>query len=80
MQNFIDDMKALNLQKRIAGVVGSGTWAPQSGPSMISQLDEMKEITVLNEQMTILSALNENTYAELSDLADSLIESMSLVK
>ena len=47
---------------------------------MISQLDEMKEITVLNEQMTILSALNENTYAELSDLADSLIESMSLVK
>ncbi len=78
MQAFIDDMKALNLQNRIVGIVGSGTWAPQAGPSMISQIDAMKEMTVLNERMTMLSSLNENTYAELSDLADSIIESMSL--
>lgn len=76
MQNFIDDMAALNLQKRVVGVVGSGTWAPQAGTSMVQQLDKLKEFTVLNEQMTFLSSLNDATYAELSDLADSIIESM----
>lgn len=76
MQAFIDDMAALNLQKRVVGVVGSGTWAPQAGPSMVEQLDKFKEFTVLNEQMTMLSSLNDATYQELSDLADSIIESM----
>lgn len=77
MQNFIEDMAALNLQKRVVGVVGSGTWAPQAGPSMVEQLDKFKEFTVLNEQMTILSSLNDGTYAELADLADSIVESMN---
>ncbi|WP_425755955.1 FprA family A-type flavoprotein [Ihubacter sp. rT4E-8] len=77
MQAFIDDMAALNLQKRVVGVVGSGTWAPQSGPSMVEQLDKLKEFTVLNEQLTMLSALNDATYQELDELADSIIESMN---
>ncbi len=77
MQAFIDDMAALNLQKRVVGVVGSGTWAPQAGPSMVEQLDKLKEFTVLNEQLTMLSALNDATYQELDELADSIIESMN---
>lgn len=76
MQAFIDDMAALNLQKRMAAVVGSGTWAPQAGPSMVEQLDKLKEFTVLGDHMTILSALNDATYQELDELADSIIESM----
>ena len=74
MQAFIDDMAALNLQKRVVGVVGSGTWAPQAGPSMVEQLDKLKEFTVLNEQLTMLSALNDATYQELDELADSIID------
>ena len=76
MQAFIDDMKALNLQKRFAGVVGSGSWAPQAGPSMVEQLDAMKEFTVLNEQPTVLSSLNKSSYEQLEDLADSIVETL----
>lgn len=76
MQSFIDDMAALNLQKRMVGVVGSGTWAPQAGPSMVEQLDKLKEFTILGDHMTILSSLNDATYQELDELADSIIESM----
>lgn len=76
MQNFIEDMAALNLQKRVVGVVENGSWAPQAGSLIAEELDKMKEMTVLNEQMTILSSLNDATYDQLDDLAESIIESM----
>lgn len=76
MQNFVEDMAALNLQKRVIGVVENGTWAPQAGALITEQLDSMKEMTVLNEQVSILSSVNKGTYDELNDLADSIIESM----
>lgn len=78
MQNFVEDMAALNLQKRVVGIVENGTWAPQAGGLIAEQLDKMKEMTVLNEQVTVQSALSKTTYEELNDLADSIIESMEL--
>lgn len=76
MQTFLDDMAALNLQKRVVGVVENGTWAPQSGSLITEHLDQMKEMTVLNEQVSVLSSVNQTTYDELDDLAESIIESM----
>lgn len=76
MQNFIDDMKRLNLQKRVIGVVENGSWSPQAGSKMCEVLDEMKQMTVLNEQVTMLSSVNQSSEHELDELAESLIESM----
>jgi flavorubredoxin len=76
MQNFVDDMKRLNLQKRVIGVVENGSWSPQAGSKMCEVLDDMKQMTVLNEQVTMLSSLNNSSEHELDGLADSLIESM----
>lgn len=77
MQNFIDDMKRLNLQKRVVGVVENGSWAPQAAELMCRAFDDMKQMTVLNEQVSILSSLTDTTENELEGLADSIIESMN---
>lgn len=76
MHNFIMDMKALNLQKRTVAVIENGSWAPQSGSKITELLDEMKEMTVLNENVSVLSSLNETTSDEIDNLVDSIIESM----
>ena len=76
MQNFIDDMKRLNLQKRVVALVENGSWAPQAATLMEEAFDEMKQMTVLNEQVSVLSAVNTTTEKELDALADSIIESM----
>lgn len=76
MHNFIMDMKALNLQKRTVAVIENGSWAPQAGSKITELLDEMKEMTVLNEHVSILSSLNETTSDEMDVLVDSIIESM----
>ncbi len=77
MKTFLDDMKALNVQKRVVAVVENGSWAPQAATKMEERLDEMKQMTVLNEQVSVLSSLNTSTERELENLADSIIESMS---
>ena len=76
IHNYLMDLKALNMQKRTFAVIENGSWAPKSGDLITDFLnDEMKEITVLSERVTINSTLDENTMPDLEDLADSIIES-----
>ena len=77
MENFVQDMKRLNLQKRVVAVVESGSWAPQASVLINETLDEMKQMTVLNEEVSVLSSVSKMTESELDSLADSIIESMS---
>ncbi|MEG2018228.1 MAG: FprA family A-type flavoprotein [Clostridium sp.] len=76
MHNFLMDMKALNLQRRTVAVIENGSWAPQAGSKITDLLDEMKEMTVLNEHVSVLSSLNATTSDEMDVLVDSIIESM----
>jgi flavorubredoxin len=74
--NYIMDMKALNLQKRTFALIENGSWAPQSAKLMNELLDEMKYMTVLDNQMTISSSMKEDDADSMDTLADSIIESM----
>ena len=77
LENFVQDMKRLNLQKRVVAVVENGSWAPQASVLINETLDEMKQMTVLNEEVSVLSSVSKMTESELDSLADSIIESMS---
>ena len=77
MHNYLMDMKALNMQNRTFAIMENGSWAPKSGELMADFLNnEMKMMTVLNETLTLTSALNELNEADLESLADAIIESM----
>jgi flavorubredoxin len=77
MHNYLIDMKALNLQKRTFAVVENGSWAPKSGDLIEEFLNnELKEMTVLSNRVTVNSSLNESSGRELEELAESLIDSL----
>lgn len=77
MHNFLMDMKALNVQKRTVAILENGSWACKSGTLMRQFLDEqLKEMTVLDEQVTLNSALHDGEEASIDAMADSIIESM----
>lgn len=77
MHNFLMDMKALNLQKRTVAIVENGSWACQSGTLMEQFLDQqMKQMTVLSDRLTLNSAMNQDKEDELNTLVDSIIDSM----
>lgn len=77
MHNFLMDMKALNLQNRTIAIIENGSWACKSGDLMQKFVDdELKNMTVLNERLSLASALHPDKEIELDALADSIVESI----
>ena len=77
MLNFLEDMKALNVQNRVFALIENGSWAIRSGDLIHRFLDEeMKTITVLNERVTVASHLGENQEEDLGLLADAVADSL----
>ncbi|HCE78058.1 MAG TPA: FprA family A-type flavoprotein [Lachnospiraceae bacterium] len=77
MLNFLEDMKALNVQNRVFALIENGSWAIRSGDLIHRFLDEeMKTITVLNERVTVASHLGENQEEDLGMLADAVADSL----
>lgn len=73
MEDFLMHLKSKAYQKRKVALIENGTWAPMAGKCMKKILDEMKEIMVLENMVTIKSAVNEQTAEALENLAGALI-------
>jgi len=76
MLAYINDMKALNLQKRTFTLIENGSWAPQSGKLMRELLDDMKEMTILDSEISLNSGMKEDDVDSMDAIASSIIESM----
>ncbi|MBU3181970.1 FprA family A-type flavoprotein [Clostridium psychrophilum] len=76
MLAYIMDMKALNLQKRTFALIENGSWAPQSGKLMRELLGEMKEMTILDNEMSLNSSMKEDDVDSMDAIAESIIKSM----
>ena len=77
MKGFLEDMKALNLQNRTFALIENGSWACKSGDLMQKFIEgEMKNMTVLNERISMASSLGGDKAAELEALANGIIDSL----
>ena len=77
MHDFLMDMKALNLQNRTFAIIENGSWAVKSGDLMQKFVnDELKNMTVLNERLSLASSMGTDKRTELEALADAILESM----
>ena len=76
MENLLNDMKALSVQKRTVALMDNGTWAPTAGKQMVKKLEEMKEMELLTQQLSIKSVLKNDREAELDAFAQQIIDAM----
>ena len=78
MHNFLADMKALNLQNRTFALIENGSWACRSGDLMEKFITEqLKNMTVLSQRLSLASSLRADRASELDALADTLAESLA---
>ena len=77
MEAYLSDIKALNLQNRTVAVIDNGTWAATAGKQMIGTLEGMKNMTILENPISIKSALAENQLGALEALADELAKQVN---
>ena len=77
MEAYLSDIKALNLQNRTVAVIDNGTWAATAGKQMIGMLEGMKNMTILENTISIKSALAGNQLGALEALADELAKQVN---
>lgn len=72
MQDFLYHLKIKAYQKRTVAIIENGSWAPMAGKLMKEQFESMKDITVLENIVTIRSTLKEADKENLEVLAEEL--------
>lgn len=75
MEAAIRDLAALNLQNRTVAVMDNGTWANVAGKAMRAMLGGMKQITLLDNQLSLVSSLKENQMEQLEQMAAAIVSS-----
>lgn len=74
MESFLSHIKAKNYQNRTVAFIENGSWAPMSGKLMRAYFDGMKNITAIDNVVTVRSAVKDDTEKELQMLAQALIK------
>ncbi|MDO4607577.1 MAG: flavin reductase [Clostridia bacterium] len=72
MRTFIDALCERGYQNRTIGFIENGSWAPLATKVMRSMLEKQKNITYTDNNVRIMSALNEESNEQLNALADEL--------
>ena len=72
MRAFIDHLTERNFSNRTVALVENGSWAPLAAKVMRTMLEKSKNITYTETTVRILSALNEESRAQLDALVGEL--------
>lgn len=72
MKTFISMIADRNFQNRTAAFIENGSWAPSAAKAMKSLLENCKNISFAQNQVTIKSALNKDSETALESLAQEL--------
>lgn len=72
MHTFLHHLVSRGYQNRTVGLIENGTWAPTAAKVMQTTLEPCKNLTVLDSVVTVKSAMNAQSAAQLADLAAQL--------
>ena len=74
MKQFIDHLTERNYQNRTIGLIENGSWAPLAVKIMKGMFEKSKNITWLDTSVTIKSALNDDSRAQIEAMAKELCQ------
>ncbi len=72
MREFINHLTERNFQNKTVGLIENGSWMPVAAKVMRELLEKCKNLTFTDTTVKIMSALNEESSAQLKKLAEEL--------
>lgn len=72
MKEYINHLTERNFQNRTIGLIENGSWAPLAAKTMRKMLEGSKNLTFTDTTVRILSALNDESKAQLEAMSDEL--------
>ena len=76
IEELLLDLKAHGFQRRVWALIENGSWAPQSGKLMRAALEEMKDMTVVGDTLSLKSAMQPSQEEALATLSDALVATL----
>ncbi len=76
METLLADLKAHSWQNRVVALIENGSWAPQSGRLMRAELEQMKDISIVGDTLTLKSAMLSSQEEQLAALANQLVATL----
>jgi flavorubredoxin len=76
MENLLHDIAAHNLQNRKVAIIENGSWAPVCSKLMTEILSKLKNVEIIENKVSIKSAIKPDKYTELANLAQEIVKSM----
>ena len=73
MEALLMDLAEHNIQNRTVAFMENGTWAATSARQMSAMLEKCKNLTVLEQKVTVKSAMKEEQMAEIEALVEALV-------
>lgn len=73
MYDFIHHLQIKAWQKREVALIENGSWAPSAARVMKQMLEEMKDITVKGDAVTLRGVMKESDIPALEALADAIL-------
>ena len=77
MREFIHHLTERNFSNRTVAFIENGSWAPLAAKVMKGMLEKCRNLTFVDPNVKIFSALNEESTAQLNALADALCSDYS---
>ena len=74
MKEFIHHLTERTYRNRTVGLMENGTWAPVAAKTMMKLLEGSKDLTFTDTTVKILSALNDDSRAQIEALAEELCQ------
>ena len=74
MKEFIHHLTDRNYQNRTIGLIENGSWAPLAAKVMRGMFEKSKNITFTDTTVKILSALNDDSRAQIDAMAEELCQ------
>lgn len=76
MEALLHDLAAHNIQNRTVALIENGSWAPTSGKLMREILSGCKNMTFIDTQLTVKSALKPDQSAVIDAMVDAIADTL----
>ena len=73
---YIDHIRRMNLQNRTISIIENATWAPGVSKSIKEQLSKMKNMNVLEKNLSIKSSIKDEQENDLNNIVDEIVSTL----
>ncbi len=76
LEHVLNELKHHNFQNRTVSIIENGSWGILSGKLMTEIIQSMKNMTLLEAKVKILSSVKEENYEQIENMANEIVNSI----